>query len=173
VGEGLERRGNNADAVAEYQQGKEAITSARAAGANDLRSQVYYCASTERLAQALLKSGSPTEAREQYEECRGILEPLLQANPDNEEVLYALAETYTGEGDVSVRLAKESQQHARNSPDWNAASEWYQKSLNTWSKVPNPAWISTSMIEVRLPAEVSQKLAECRFQTSTKVASVN
>ena len=173
VGEGLERRGKNADALTEYEEGKEAITSARAAGANDLRSQVYYCASTDRLAEALLKSGNPKEARKQFEECRGILEPLLQANPDNEEVLYALAETYTGEGDVSVRLAKGTQQNAANNPDWNAASEWYQKSLNTWSRVRNPAWISTSMIEVRLPAEVSQKLAECKAQRSTKVAMLN
>jgi serine/threonine protein kinase/tetratricopeptide (TPR) repeat protein len=173
MGEGLARRGKKADALAEYQEGKEAITSARAAGANDLRSQVYYCASTDRLAEAMLNFGNPTDARKQFEECRGILEPLLQANPDNEEVLYALAETYTGEGDVSVRLAKGSQQHARNSPDWSTASEWYQKSLNIWSKVRNPAWISTSMIEVRLPAEVSQKLAECRAQRSTKVAMLN
>jgi tetratricopeptide (TPR) repeat protein len=173
IGEGLKRRGKNADALAEYQLGKEAITSARAAGANDLRSQVYYCASTDRLAEALVKSGNPTEARKQYEECRGMLEPLLQANPDNEEVLYALAETYTGEGDVSVRLATASQQHASNSPDWNAATEWYQKSLNIWSKVRNPVWISTSMIEVRLPAEVSQKLAACRAQRSTKIAMLN
>jgi tetratricopeptide (TPR) repeat protein len=173
IGEGLKRRGKNADALSEYQLGKEAITSARAAGANDLRSQVYYCASTDRLAEALLKSGNPTEARKQYEECRGILEPLLQANPNNEEILYALAETYTGEGDVSVSLARASQQHARNSPDWNDASEWYEKSLNIWSKVRNPVWISTSMIEVRLPAEVSQKLAECRAQRSTKIAMLN
>jgi tetratricopeptide (TPR) repeat protein len=173
IGEGLERRGKNADALAEYQEGKEAITSARAAGANDLRSQVYYCASTDRLAEALLKSGNPTEARKQYEECRGILEPLLQANPDNEEILYALAETYTGEGDVFVQLAKAAKQHAQSSPDWNSASEWYQKSLHIWSKVRNPAWISTSMIEVRLPKEVSQKLAECTSQRLTKLALVN
>jgi serine/threonine protein kinase/tetratricopeptide (TPR) repeat protein len=173
VGEAFERRGRIADALAEYRKGKEAITAARAAGADDLRTRVYYCASTGRLAEAMLKSGNPTEATKQYEECRGILEPLLQANPDNEEVLYALAETYTGEGDVSVQLAKGPKQHATSSPDWNSASEWYQKSLNIWSKVPNPAWISTSMIEVRLPAEVSQKLAQCRSQTSTKVASVN
>ena len=173
VGEAFERRGKIADALAEYQRGKEAITSARAAGANDLRSQVYYCASTDRLAEALLKSGNPTEARKQYEECRGTLESLQKANPDNEEVLYALAETYTGEGDVSVQLAKAAKQRAQSSPDWNSASEWYQKSLNIWSKVPNPAWISTSMIEVRLPKEVSQKLAECTSQRLTKLALVN
>jgi serine/threonine protein kinase/tetratricopeptide (TPR) repeat protein len=173
VGEAFERRGKIADALAEYQRGKEAITSARAAGANDLRSQVYYCASTDRLAEALLKSGNPTEARKQYDECRGRLESLQEANPDNEEVLYALAETYTGEGDVSVQLAKAAKQRAQSSPDWNSASEWYQKSLNIWSKVPNPAWISTSMIEVRLPKEVSQKLAECTSQRLTKLALVN
>ena len=173
IGEASERRGKIADAVAEYQKSKAAVSSARAAGANDLRTLVYYCASTDRLAAAILKAGNPVEAKKQYEECRGMLEPLLQANPDNEEVLYALAETYAGEGDVAERLAKKQMEHAVNTADWNSALEWYQKSLNTWSKVPNPAWISTSTMEVRLPTEVSRKFAECRTQASIKVAIVN
>jgi len=41
-----------------------------------------------------------------------------------------------------------------------SASDLYQKSLDTWSKVPNPVRISTSLMEVRVPAEVSRKLAE-------------
>ena len=173
IGEAMERKGRIADAVAEYQKSKAAITSARASGANDLRTQVYYCASTQRLAAAMLKLGDPAEARKQYEECRGLLEPLLQANPDNEEVLYALGETYAGEGDISVRLAKEARDKSTRTADWNSAVEWYQKSLNTWSGVPNPVRISTSTMEVRIPAEVSKMLAECRAQASTKVAMVN
>ena len=173
AGEAAERRGKIADAVAEYQKSKAAAASARAAGANDLRTQVYYCASTDRLAAAMLKLGKLAEAQKQYEECRGILETLLQATPDNEEVLYALAETYTGEGDVAVRLAKGARQHATNTAEWTTASDWYQKSLHTWSKVPNPAWVSTSTLEVRLPAEVAGKLADCKAQASTKVAMAN
>jgi tetratricopeptide (TPR) repeat protein len=123
IGEAMERKGRIADAVAEYQKSKAAITSARASGANDLRTQVYYCASTQRLAAAMLKLGGPAEARKQYEECRGLLEPLLQANPDNEEVLYALAETYAGEGDISVRLAKEAKDNSTRTAAWNSAAE--------------------------------------------------
>ena len=173
IGETSERTGRIADAAAEYQKSKQAIASARAAGANDLRTQVYYCSSTDRLAAAMLKLGRTAEAKTQYEECRGILEPLQQANPDNAEALYALAETYAGEGDISVRLAKEAKHKSTRNAAWNSAADWYQKSLNTWSGVPNPVRISTSTMEVRIPAEVSRMLAECRAQASTKVAMVN
>ena len=162
IGEASERRGRIAEAVVEYQKAKDAASAARAAGANDVRTQVYYCVPTLRLAAALLKTGKPAEAAREYEDCRALLEPLLQTNPGNTEVLYALAETYTGEGDVSMRLAKDAREHTMKTKAWDHAADWYQKSLNTWSGVKNPAHISTSTMEVRLPAEVSRKLAECR-----------
>lgn len=160
IGEAWERRGRIADALTEYRKSKDAIASARAAGANDLRSMVYYCSSTDRLAAALLKQGKAADAAKEYAECRGILEPLLKANPDNMEVLYALAETYTGEGDVAASLAKDAREPSVRAARLKSASDLYQKSLDTWSKVPNPVRISTSLMEVRVPAEVSRKLAE-------------
>jgi len=173
IGEAAERHGRTAEALTEYQKSKEAIASARTAGANDPRTTVYYCSSTDRLAAALLKRGNVADAAKEYEECRGILEPLAQKNPDNPEVLYALAETYTGMGDVSLRMAKDAKQRNAMSAGWKAASDWYQKSLNTWSAVPNPVRISPSFMEVRTPAEVAQKLAECKAQQSGKVSQLN
>jgi len=162
IGEAAERRGRMPEALSQYHKSKAAITSARAAGANDLRSMAYYCSSTDRLAAALLKQGKTEDAAKEYEECRGILEPLVKANPDNLEVLYALAETYTGEGDVAARLAKGAREPNVRTATLNAASDCYQKSLDTWSRVPNPVRISTSLMEVRVPAEVSRKLAESK-----------
>jgi tetratricopeptide (TPR) repeat protein len=162
IGEAWERRGRMADALTEYRKSKDAIVSAKTAGADDLRSMVYYCSSTDRLAAALLKQGKTADAAKEYEECRGILEPLAKINPDNTEVLYALAETFTGEGDVAMGLAKKAGSPSVRASTLNTASNWYQKSLDTWSKVPNPVRISTSLMEVRVPAEVSRKLAESK-----------
>jgi non-specific serine/threonine protein kinase/serine/threonine-protein kinase len=168
IGEASERRGKLAEAVMEYRKAQDAAGAARTAGANDVRTQVFFCTSSDRLAAALLKLGKSTDAEKEYEDSRGVLEPLLQQNPGNAEVLYALAETYTGEGDVSMILAKYARENAARSKDWNDAADWYQKSLNTWHGVKNPTRISTSEMEARLPAEVSRKLSECRAQQTVK-----
>jgi hypothetical protein len=47
---------------------------------------------------------------------------------------------------------------------WQAVCERFQKSLNTWNKVANPARFTTGSMERKLPAEVSRRLAECNTQ---------
>ncbi len=160
LGEASERQGQLAAAAQQYQKSKEILAAVRAAGANDLRTQVFYCSSTDRLAAALLKLGKIAESRKEYEDSRALLEPLSQANPDDMEVLYALAETYTGEGNVSAQLARKAGKHGDRVANWSAASSWFQKSLHTWSQVTNPAWISTSTMEITLPDKVTQRLAQ-------------
>lgn len=166
IGEALERKGQVAASATEYQKSKDYAAAARSGVANDARTQVYYCASTDKLGAALLKLGKLSAAQKEYDECRDLLESLLKANPENVEVLYALAETYTGEGDISVAIARQTKGDSTTTSAWNQASEWYQKSLNTWSTVPNPVRISTSTMEVRIPADVSRKLSDCKAQQS-------
>lgn len=161
VGEADERR-NRIDAAAqEYRKSQEILEAVRAAGANDLRIQGYYCWATDSLAAALLKLGKLDEARDEYEKSRAVLEPLGQSNPDNLEILYALAETYTGEGRVFKQRARTAGKHD-SSGNWAAAGDWFQRSLYTWSKVSHPSHFSTSWMEVTLPSKVSQQLSECR-----------
>jgi tetratricopeptide (TPR) repeat protein len=164
VGEVSERKGKINDAVNEYSTSQTILHAVLAGGANDLRNQVFYVSSTDRLGAAMLKLGNATEAQEQYEDSRKLLEPLNQSNPDNMEVLYALAETYAGEGSVFAKLAQDKTDSKQNLANWNSASEWFQKSLNVWSKVPHPSRFSTSWMEVRMPNEVARQLAECRAQ---------
>ena len=109
-------------------------------------------------------------ARKEYDESLALLEPLAGANPDNMEVLYALAETYAGEGNVAMRLAQGTRAH--KATNWEAARDWFQKSQATWSRVPNPARISTSYLEVVLPAEVSRRLASCTRELRSPESTV-
>jgi hypothetical protein len=85
------------------------------------------------------------------------------------EVLYALAETYTGQGNVAMKLAETNSNRSGKGANLSAAREWFQKSQTTWSKVPNPARFSTSYLELTAPAEVSHLLAACK----TELSSIN
>jgi non-specific serine/threonine protein kinase/serine/threonine-protein kinase len=161
-GEAAERKGRLTDAVQEYRKSQAMLASARDAGANDLRSQVYYTSATDRLAAALLKLGNVQEASSQYTTSRDLLEPLLKSNPDEQELLYAVAETYAGQGDVSAQLAKIARKRQDKVAHLNDAVEWFQRSSSIWSKIKNPSRVSTSTMEVRLPTEVSRRLTQCK-----------
>lgn len=168
IGEGAERKHKLGEALTEYKKSQDIYRALRNTGTNDLRVQVFYCASTDRVASALLKLGKAVDARKEYDDARAVLEPLLQTHPDHVEVKYALAETYTGEGDVAAQLATKTSGQDQKATHWNSSAEWYQKSLNIWSKVGNPAWISTSLQEVTVPAEVSRRLDASRAQQGAR-----
>jgi eukaryotic-like serine/threonine-protein kinase len=170
-GEAWERKGRTTDAVEDYRKGQAMLSSAREAGADDLRTQVYYTSATDRLAAALLKLGKVQEASAQYTASRKLLEPLLKTNPEEQELLYALAETYAGEGDVSARLAKGTPERQNKITQLNQAVESFQKSSIIWSKIKNPSRVSTSTMEVRLPTEVTKQLMQCKNQLAA--SSIN
>ncbi len=160
IGEVNERKGQVVMAAQDYVKSKDLLRTVRVGGTNDLRTQVYYCSATERYGAALLQLHRLKEAKNEYDECLTLLEPLSHANPDNPEVLYALAETYTGEGSVLMKVAEE-RPRIDKVETCNAAGKWFQNSLNVWSKVPNPSRYSTSTLEVTLPGEISRRVAAC------------
>ena len=97
--------------------------------------------------------GNAQEAKKEYDASLALLEPLRSTNPEEQELLYAIAETYAGEGDVSTQFAKTASASKEKLSNWNVAAEWFQKSAATWSGVMHPSRISTSTMEVRLPTE--------------------
>jgi hypothetical protein len=69
-----------------------------------------------------------------------LARPIAVADPGVLEAQYALAETYAGLGELSEICASDThsgpQQRVRS---WTDARDWYQRSLNTWQGIPNPA----------------------------------
>jgi eukaryotic-like serine/threonine-protein kinase len=157
VGEGLERQGRFADAVHEYTTAKEFFDGVRKGGSNDRLTQVYLSSATLRLGTALSKLGKVDDGSREHAEALAVLEPLSKGNPEDQDVLYSLAETYTGLGtDAMIRA------------EWQAAREFFRKSRGAWGKVTNPARISPSGLRVRLPAEVSELLARCDREIASR-----
>ncbi|HMI51605.1 MAG TPA: protein kinase [Candidatus Saccharimonadales bacterium] len=161
LGVGLERENRVEEAVQQYRKSKTLIVGVRAAGGDDSKIQTYQSFAMICLSSALQKQGRLAEAHTEYDEIRAILEPLMATDPGDSEVLYALAETYTGLGGVSARAGETSRGHQEKLVHWTASRDWYKKSLDTWSKVANPAWMTTSGIEVTVPEKVSHLLKNC------------
>ena len=161
LGEALERQGKVREASHEYAISKEVMAAVRAGGANDRRVQGFFASASARLAATLVKLGEIDKATQEYEQTRMLLEPLVKAHPEDQELAYVLAETYTAEGIISATRAQHARANAERLAEWTAASAWFRKSLNTWSTVLHPTRISTSGFEVTIPTEVSRRLAQC------------
>jgi tetratricopeptide (TPR) repeat protein len=161
VGEGLELQGRLAEAAQEYTASKQLFAAVRKGGTNDVLAQVYFGSATLHLGTALAKLGKVDEGRSELGEALAVLEPLSNANSDNQEVLYAVAETYTGEGLDAMMSAEQLGTNAKRQSEWVTAREFFRKSLSTWERVANPARISTTGLRVTLPGQVSELLARC------------
>jgi tetratricopeptide (TPR) repeat protein len=166
-GEALERGGKIDVAVQYYTKGKEILRAVHTGNPTDLRAQIYYSSAIDRLGAALLRLGRTEDAQREFDQSLAMLDPLFRSDANNQEVLYALAETYTSEGRASAKLAERSRAPGEKLTNWTAARDWFQKSLDIWSKVSNPARISTSGLECILPDEVGRRLAKCDAQIAS------
>jgi hypothetical protein len=121
--------------------------------------QGYYAAAAHRLGAALAKLGETDKALREYEAVRVLLEPVVAKHPRDLEPAYVLAETYTAEGAIAADRAMRAHSGPEKLALWMTARDWFRKSLDTWSRIPHPARISTSGFEVTMPQEVTRRLA--------------
>ncbi len=162
LGQSLEGQHKIREAFEEYRKSKALLGFFRETGIKNTRIQTYFSVDCDFLAGALIKISDFEGARKEYEESRTTLEPLLKENPEEQEVMYALAGTYTEEGDLSVKLADLAKTPEERLASSQAAAAWFQKGLDVWTKISNPARINSSGLDVALPGEVSARLADCR-----------
>jgi tetratricopeptide (TPR) repeat protein len=171
LGGGLERQGDVRAASEQYAAGKELLRPMRAGSTNSPRIQEYYATVTDRRAASLDKLGETDKATDEYEEARRVLEPLVKADPEDQELAYALAETYTALGTVVVERAERSRRREDKLADWQAAAAWFRQALDVWSRIPHPARMSTSGFEVTPPAEVLRRLERCTRELQSAAAA--
>lgn len=157
-GEALERQGKIGDAGREYALTKERIESVRASGIDYPRLRGFLGAASNRLAATFVKRGDLEAATRELESTRKLLEPLVVASADAQEIAYVLAETYTAEGSIAASHAARARDRGTQLATWREASASFRKSLAIWNGVPHPARVSTSGFEVTLPQEVSARL---------------
>jgi len=163
-GQALEHEKNWAEASRQYEKSAAILEGLRKITGVDPRTQSYHASARLKLAGALGEQGKFEHARNEYQEAASTLEKLVSSATSNRELLFALAETYNGEGIMYERKAKAARNSAERIADWKLADGQFQRSLATWKKVVNPARYSTIGLEVSLPSEVESRLAECDAQ---------
>jgi len=167
LGEMAELKHKLDEATREYLRSVEILRKLHAGIPTDVRIQVFYSSSLTRLGALYLKLGKTENAKQQYEISRMLMEPLSQANPENSEVLYALAESYSGEGRTMAKFAQATKRTDDKRASLASATDWFQKSLDTWHKISSPSHYSTAWMEVVVPDEVARELTESKAQSAS------
>ena len=157
VGEAFEHTGNVRRAQESYSRALNIYSAISAADPKDIEDTVNEACTRNHLGRAHLKSGNSDQASEEYRKALSISKALATSNPDNVEALYALADSYAGLGDVSAVLARRTRVAKDEADRWRESGDWYQKSLSTWQKIPNPAHISPNFFEVTEPREIARR----------------
>ncbi len=157
VGEAFEHAGNVRRAQESYSRALNIYSAISAADPKDIEDTVNEACTRNHLGRAHLKSGNSDRASEEYRKALSISKALATSNPDNMEALYALAGSYAGLGDVSAVLARGTRVANDEADRWRESGDWYQKSLSTWQKIPNPAHISPNFFNVTEPREIARR----------------
>ena len=157
----LMHQGKPAEAAAEFAKSKAGFASLGNADALDLRTRTYLCAAQMQYGGALAAQRKFVQAQKELEPAIETLEKLAGAAPPSQELQYTLAEAYNQQGILFVSRARIAASKDERTADWKAAKSWFEKSSAIWDKVKNPARLSTYGLEVSLPGEVSQRIAEC------------
>jgi tetratricopeptide (TPR) repeat protein len=159
LGEGLEKQHALREAQNQYEAGKESLNAVRANGASP-RIVEYYAMTSDRLGSVLIALGDVDRGASEFDEAQRLLEPLVTSDPDDYEIAYALADTYTRQGLVAAARAAAAADREHKLSQWRTARERFERSLAVWKGIPNPARMSTSGFEVTTPERVRTRLAE-------------
>lgn len=132
----------------------------QAADPNNADVRLRIAATETELGVTLLQSGDLAGAAETYKQALQITEPQTNSNHASEDALYTMANVAAGMGDIERAKANDKklapgQQRAHS----ERARSWYQRSLNFWSQVKEPGYVSPEGFEPVPPADVSARLA--------------
>ena len=166
TGEAMEKAKDISRALQHYTVALQMYSEISKADPKDLEDAVSVVATYDHLGSAYLKLRNISTAQEQYRKALTVAESLVSSHSENMEVLFTLADTEAGLGDVSAARVWQTESVHDPAQRWMEARDWYRRSLSTWQKIPNPSHISPNGFEVADPREIAHRLAECMAHTS-------
>ena len=161
VGEAEEKTGDSDGALKHYARALERYSTIARADPKDMEDTLNTSAVSGHLGRARLHRGELKEAAEQYQKAEELALSASAANAENMEVLYALADSFGGMGNVEVAWARKAVSDIERHEHWKEAQASYQKSRDAWSKISNPSSISPNGVEVVDVRQVTSGLAGC------------
>jgi tetratricopeptide (TPR) repeat protein len=106
-------------------------------------------------------------AEASFRKALGLVEEASKASHPNMQVLYTLADAYTGLGDVDAARASDPRlPRGARSRHWQQSATWYRRSTETWLRVPEPGRVSPDAFDCVPSSAVARRLsqAEANFR---------
>jgi eukaryotic-like serine/threonine-protein kinase len=119
-------------------------------------------AASGKIAGSLAKLGRLAQADEKYRSALQLVKPAATAIPANLRAQYILADLYAGLGDLSSRRAARRDRGAESLNAWKEARGWYEKSLETWQRLPLSTATASILFDIMAPEIIAQNLVMCR-----------
>lgn len=91
---------------------------------------------------SLVALGHAKDAEREYQQALAIDQGVAIGSSPPAEIEYTRADSYFGLGTVEAALAAAARQPSQQIEHWTQARSYYQKSLETWKGIPNPAYVS-------------------------------
>ena len=149
-------------ALRDLEEARLSFESLRATHPTDRALPISSLTCTEKMGEAAARAGDSKLATEYFHQVLKEVEPdLAKQNPDPS-VPYLAADSYSGLGDLELRMARRSHgDRAIRRIEWAQARAWYLKSLQAWRRVEHPLPMAPSGFDAGDPAEVAKKLQLC------------
>ncbi len=114
------------------------------------------------MAALLMKKGDAKASLARYQSSLAIVEPLSRAEAPSQQALYTVADVYEGIGRLAVKKAQaQSNSVARRTESWKEARSWFERSVQTWRRIPNPGRFGPSGFAAGDPQRAATGMALC------------
>jgi tetratricopeptide (TPR) repeat protein len=163
----LMESGNPDEAIAQIEQGRTIYETLAKTGAKNVSS---IAEADVKAGEAALKAGHDQKASDYFHRALTIAQPSIATEPPDLDALYATADAHSGLGDLSLKKAQHAGTIAERRRSYlSEARSYYQKSLETWRRIPHPNHTSPSSFQAGDPVVVAKELKE----TETTLADIH
>jgi eukaryotic-like serine/threonine-protein kinase len=126
-------------------------------------SRLCLAATYDKIGEILLRKGESNQAIDAFRMALKLTQTLTNTSNSNAQMLYTIADSNTGLGDaMQLQASDRAQPRAVQIERWQSAQSFYEESLQTWRKIPEPGIVSPDGFDCVPPAAVAQRLERCQ-----------
>ena len=160
-GEVLAHSGNTDAALQQYQAALSIFEQLTKDDPSNVDSRLALAAAYDKVGEGLLAKKNPAAATDAFRKALDLSQTVAVSL--NAQLLYVTADSYTGLGDSMMLKALDRTQSVEVQIEaWKSAQSFYEKSMETWSKVREPGLESPDGFDCVPSTDVMQRLERCR-----------
>ncbi len=160
-GEALARSGDADAALRQYRIALSIFEQLTKDDPSNVDNRLCLAAAYDKVGAALVAKGNSSAAADAFRKALELSQTVAMSS--NAQLLYVIADSYTGLGDSTSLLASDrTPPIAVQAERWRSAQSFYEKSLAIWSKVLEPGVESPDGFDSVPPQIVARRLEHCR-----------